>query len=93
MAFPLGTVLAAAPGIITAATDIIKVIREKKKQAPQTESEKLDELESLIEKQALLIEELAINNRNMVIAVKNNRIISAISIGLAVTACLLSVAY
>jgi len=93
MALPLGTVLAAAPGIITAAADIIKVIRERKKQAPQAETEKLVELESLIEKQALVIEELAKNNRNMVMAVKINRSISAVSIGIAVVACVLAVVY
>lgn len=93
MAFPLGTVLAAAPGIITAAADIIKVIRKRKEQAPEPETEKLAELESLIEKQALLIEELAINNRNMVMAVKNNRLISGVSIGIALMACVLAIAY
>jgi len=92
MAFPLGTVLAATPGIITAATDIIKAIREKK-QTPQAEAEKLDELESLIEKQALLIEELAINNQNLVLAVRNNRVISTAAIVFAVTAIVLAVMY
>lgn len=91
MAFPLATVLSAAPGIISAATDIIKVIRDRKKQAPVPEPEKLSELESLIEKQALLIEELAVNNRNMVLAVRNNRIVSAVSMIIAITACVLAV--
>jgi len=90
MAFPLGAVLTAAPGIISAAADMIKAIRDRKKQAPREETEKLSELESLVEKQALLIEELAINNRNMAMAVKINRSISAISIVIAVVACLLA---
>lgn len=97
MAFPLGTILAAAPGIITAAADIIGVIRKRKNQATpgsdEAETEKLGELESLIEKQALLIEELAINNRNMVMAVKVNRRLSAVSIVIAVMACVLAVVY
>lgn len=93
MALPLGTVLAAAPGIITAAADIIRVIKNRKKQAPQADTEKLGELESLVEKQALLIEELAKNNRNMVMAVKINRRLSAVSIGIAVMACALAVVY
>lgn len=92
MPLPLGTVLAAAPGIITAATDIIKLIREKK-QTPQAETEKLDELQLLIEKQALLIEELAVNNRNMAMAVRNNRTISAVAVVIAITACVLAVVY
>ena len=91
MAFPLATVLSAAPGIISAATDIIKVIRDRKKQAPVPEPEKLNELESLVEKQALLIEELAVNNRNMVMAVRNNRVVSAVSMILAIAACVLAV--
>ncbi|MCG6975045.1 MAG: hypothetical protein LJE56_01395 [Acidiferrobacterales bacterium] len=93
MAFPLGAVLAAAPGIITAATDIIKVIRERKTQAPEAADDKLAQLESLIEKQAIVIEELAINNRTMAMAVRNNRVISAISLGIAITACVLAVTY
>jgi len=92
MALPLATILAAAPGIITAATDIIKLIRDKK-QTPQTESEKLEELELLIEKQALLIEELAVNNRNMAMAVRNNRIVSAVSVGIAVMACAFAIMF
>lgn len=93
MAFPLGAVLAAAPGIITAATDIIKAIRDRKSQAPEAEGDKLAQLESLIEKQAIVIEELAINNRTMAMAVRNNRVISAISLGIAITACVLAVTY
>jgi predicted outer membrane lipoprotein len=93
MAFPLGTVLAAAPGIITAAADIIKVIRDRKKKTPDVGDEKLAELEGLIEQQAIVIEELAINNRNMALAVRNNRIISAIAVGIAITACIIAVTY
>jgi len=92
MAFPLGAVLSATPGIITAAADIIKVIRDRK-QAPQAEAQKLDELESLVEKQALIIEELAVNNRNLVLAVRNNRVLSLISVALGLLACFLAFFY
>lgn len=93
MAFPLVTVLAAAPGIISAAADIIGAIRHKKQGAkqPQAESERIDELVVLIEQQAMVIEELALNNRNMALAVRNNRVLSGVSIGLAVLACGLAV--
>ena len=91
MAFPLGTVLAAAPGIISASADIIKVIRDRKSRLPQAEADKLGELETLIERQAVLIEEMAINNRNMALAVRNNRIIAAASVGIGITACILAV--
>ena len=86
MAFPLSAVLAATPGIITAATDIIKAIRERKL-LPQAEREKLEELESLVEKQALIIEELAVNNRNLVLAVRNNRLLSMMSVLVGLVAC------
>lgn len=91
MAIPLTAVLAAAPGIISAAADIIKVIRDRK-QKPLAEDGKLDELESLIEQQALLIEELAISNRNMAMAVRNNRMLSMIALGLAIVTFVLAFA-
>jgi hypothetical protein len=93
MAFPLGAVLAAAPSVISAAADIIRVIKEKKTGGPevdaQPESEKLNELASLIERQAQVIEELAVNNSNLALAVRNNRILSAISLVVGVAAVIL----
>ena len=94
MAFPLGAVLSAAPSVISAAADIIRVIKEKKSSEveAQPESERLNELASLIERQAKVIEELAVNNSNLALAVRNNRILSAISIAIGVTAVGLSIA-
>lgn len=93
MAFPLAAVLTAAPGIISAAADIIGAIRRRKQAASpaQADSERVDELAALIEQQALVIEELALNNRNLVLAVRNNRILSALSMGIAVLALGLAV--
>lgn len=101
MAFPLAAVLAAAPSVISAAADIIRVIRENKtksesESAPNEivvhpDSEKLDELADLLERQAQVIEELALNNSNLALAVRNNRILSAVSIGIALTAIVLAV--
>ena len=93
MAFPLGAVLAAAPSVISAAADIIRVIKEKKtvEAEAQPESEKLNEMASLIERQAQVIEELAVNNSNLALAVRNNRILSAISLLIGVTAIILSI--
>ena len=81
MAFPLGAVLAAAPSVISAAADIIRVIKEKKttETDAQPEAEKLNQMASLIERQAQVIEELAVNNSNLALAVRNNRILSAVS--------------
>jgi len=95
MAFPLGAVLAAAPSVISAAADIIRVIKEKKTGEAETEaqpeSEKLNQMANLIERQAKVIEELAVNNSNLALAVRNNRILSAISLVIGVTAVILSI--
>lgn len=86
MAFPLTTVLKTAPGLISAAADIIGMIRKNKQQAPQADMAKLDELSSLIEQQAKVLEELAINNRNLVLAVRNNRLVAMVAVVLALGA-------
>ena len=91
MAFPLATVLAAAPGVISAAADIIRAIRKKKDAGEQQEKEisvkdKMTGLYSLLERQALVIEELALSNRNLALEVRNNRVISAISLVIAIVA-------
>jgi hypothetical protein len=97
MPFPLGAVLAAAPGVISAAADLIRTIREKKtpkliEPASETiDDEKIKELENVIEKQAQLIEELALNNNNLALAVKNNRILAAVSIVIGLSALVLSI--
>lgn len=93
MAFPLAAVLAAAPGVISAAADIIRVIKSNKSnQRPeQPESEKLAELNALVERQAEVIEDLARNNRNLALAVRNNRILSAGALAAAMIALGLSV--
>jgi hypothetical protein len=95
MAFPLGAVLAAAPSVISAAADIIRVIKEKKTKnvQPEPESQRLDEMTSLIERQAELIEELALNNSNLALAVRNNRILAVISLAVGVVAVVLSVSF
>ena len=91
MPFPLGAVLTAAPSVISAAADIIRVIKEKKKSPVQPEADKLDEIENLIERQAQVIEELALNNRNLALAVRNNRILSVISVCIGICAIILSI--
>ena len=96
MAFPLATVLSAAPGVISAAADIIRVIR-KKKEAPEppgnetSMKDKIAELESLLERQAVVLEELASSHSHLALAVRNNRIISAVSLVIAVVACCLAI--
>jgi len=89
MAFPLATVLTAAPGLISAAADVIRVIKDRKKNVESPpEKDKTQELVELIEQQAIVIEELAINNRNMALAVRNNRFLSTISTVIAIIAML-----
>lgn len=96
MAFPLATVLSAAPGVISAAADIIRAIRKKKAAGEQAENEtsikdKIAELESLLEQQAVVIEELALSHRNLALAVRNNRVMSALSMIIAIVASCLAI--
>jgi hypothetical protein len=86
MPFPLATVLAAAPSVIAAAADIIRAIKARKSSAPQVAAQQLDDMAALIERQAQLIEELAINNRNLALAVRNNRILAGVALLIGVTA-------
>ena len=88
MAVPLATVLTAAPGIISAAADIIKHIRHRKQDAkPEKPSDDpVEALVALIEKQAVVIEELARNNSSLALAVRNNRILSVVAMGVAALA-------
>ena len=95
MAFPLTLVLSAAPGIVSAAADILRMIRTKKDKdvVKEPDSEKLTELVKLAEKQAILIEEMAVNNRNLALAVRNNRIIALIAMLIACVASILAISF
>ena len=91
MPFPLATVLNAAPGLISAATDILRLIRTKRQSALPPEPDRYAELTGLIEQQANVIEELALNNRNLVLAVRNNRVIAMASLTIAVCAVVIAI--
>jgi hypothetical protein len=93
MAFPLATVLNAAPGLISAAADIIGLIKKRKQQVPEAETGKFEELTSLIEQQAQVIEELALNNRNLVLAVRNNRVVASVAIFIAAISLVMTLLY
>jgi hypothetical protein len=93
MPFPLGAVLSAAPGVLGAATDIIKLIRQNRDKAAEsvTEPERIDQLTGLVERQAMVIEELAQNNRDLALAVRNNRLLSIASLLVAAAAVVVAV--
>lgn len=91
MAFPLQIVLKAAPSIISAATGIIQAIRGRKSDGKTPLSEKVEHIESLMEEQAKVLEDLAVNNKNLVMAVRNNRIIALVSLLIGITACVLAI--
>lgn len=93
MALPLATVLNAAPGLISAAADIIGLIRKNKQKIPQADAAKLEELTNLLEQQAEVLEELALNNRNLVLAVRNNRIVALAALAVAISAMLVTVVW
>jgi len=86
MAFPLTMLLKSAPGLISAAADIIGVIRRNKESTKSPEMVRVEALSSLLEQQAKVIEELAVNNRYLVLAVRNNRIVAVVSLGVAILA-------
>ncbi len=88
MALPLITVLSTAPGVISAATELIRMMRKRQvgKHESASPTDKLAELEAMLEKQAELIEKLAVNNRNLALAVRNNRIIAGLALLVAVLA-------
>jgi len=83
MAFPLATVLKAAPGLISAAADIIGLTRKIRNEVAQADQAKIDELSHLLEEQARVLEELALNNRNLVLAVRNNRLLALMAMAVA----------
>ena len=91
MPFPLGSVLAAAPGLVSAATDIIRLIRQRKAGDVAPTQDKLGEIATLLEQQALVIEELAQNNRNLALAVRNNRIVAVSAMAIAGLALVLAI--
>ncbi|MDH5183496.1 MAG: hypothetical protein OEX12_06345 [Gammaproteobacteria bacterium] len=87
MAIPLAAILSAAPGVISAASEVIRMIKQKKgdnNEPSASEDEKLRDVVNLIEKQAQVIEELAQANQQLALAVRNNRIITLLSLGIAV---------
>lgn len=91
MPFPLGTVLSAAPGVLSAATDLIKLIRQSRDKSPAPQPERLEQLTALVERQAMVIEELAQNNRDLALAVRNNRRLVLLTLLLAVAAVVVSI--
>ena len=93
MAFPLATVLSAAPGIISAAADIIKLVRQRKhtEEPQQSADPRIEGLAAIIEKQAVVIEDLARNNSQLALEVRNNRIIAFVASGIALLAILVAI--
>lgn len=91
MPFPLATVLAATPSVVSAAAEMIRAIKARKTNVPQVTAQQLDDMAVLIERQAQLIEELAINNRNLALAVRNNRILAGVALLIGVSALLVAI--
>ncbi|MCA9501019.1 MAG: hypothetical protein KC588_17625 [Nitrospira sp.] len=92
MAFPLTAVLKSAPEIIFASKELYETIRKYWARDGKTPlSEKVENIGSLMEEQAKVIDDLAINNKNLVLAIRNTRIISLISLLIGITACILAI--
>lgn len=82
MPFPFLTVLAAAPGILSGAADLVRLIRpakERGKAAGDLEKQ-VSELREIVAQQSVLIQELAESNQNMALAMRNGRILSVVAL-------------
>lgn len=88
MAFPLLTVLGAAPGILSAAADLVRLVRNRQAGGsgvvPQDLEKQVVELKAIVAEQSALIEQLARSNQDMAIAVRNGRILSVVALLAAV---------
>ena len=84
MVFPLGTVLAAAPGIIAGAAEMLKMVKSLKSGDSGSNARTIKEIEDLLEKQTIAIHDMAESNRNLALAVRTNRIIAGVSLPIAV---------
>lgn len=82
MPFPFLTVLAAAPGILSGAADLMRLIRSAKgKGETAGDLEKqVSELREIVARQSVLIEELAQSNQNMALAMRNGRILALVAL-------------
>ena len=97
MAIPLAAILSAAPGVISAAAEIIRTIKQSKASPPPhpevaAEDPRIQELVNLLEQQAQVIENLAQANQQLALAVRNNRILMAVVAALALLAIGLALA-
>lgn len=91
MAIPLFAVLAAAPGVISTVAEIVKAVRSLRKSRGGLNEKTIKEIEGLLEQQAVAMSELAESNRNLALAVRNNRIMAAVSLLIAIGALVVAV--
>ncbi len=91
MAIPLWTVLAAAPGVISTVTDIIKTVRSMRSSGGNDREKTFKQIEELIEKQAVAMRELAESNRNLALAARTNRILAGVSLLVAMVAVAIAI--
>ncbi len=82
MPFPFLTVLAAAPGILSGAADLVRLIRSARKSgsAAGDLEKQVSELREIVTRQSVLIQELAQSNQNMALAMRNGRILSIVAL-------------
>jgi hypothetical protein len=91
MAFSLGMVLAAAPEIIAGATEVIKLVKSMKSGESGPNEKTINDIEDLLEKQAMALHDIAESNRNLALAVRTNRIIAIVSLLIAIVALVLAI--
>lgn len=91
MAIPLMAVLTAAPGLISTVAEIVRATRSMRSGGTGLNEKTIQQLEELLEQQAVVLSEMAESNRNLALAVRTNRIIAGVSLLAAVGALLVAV--
>lgn len=91
MAIPLMAVLTAAPGLISTVAEIVRATRSMRSGGTGLNEKTIQQLEELLEQQAVVLSEMAESNRNLALAVRTNRIIAGVSLLAAIGALLVAV--
>lgn len=86
MAIPLVAVLKATPGVVSTVADIISAVRFLRTSGGGPTEKTIKDIEELLEKQAVVMSEIAESNRNLALAVRNNRLIAGASLLVALGA-------
>jgi hypothetical protein len=91
MAIHLVAALKAAPNVIASVTGIIQAVNALKSSGSGPNEKTIKEIEDLLEKQAVAMRDIAESNRNLALAVRANRIITGVSLLVAIAALVFAI--